>query len=215
MREATYKKLIRLGYDKEFLDQIKHFKRDKSKKYNIRVTNVESLNDRASDGEFICYASFNTIPELIEIVSNLEGMAYDDLSWSESEKNISASIIDDGMLEFYDELIIRDIIDEYKNNKGKYKQCKEPIILNKMIEDGLMGKAIIPYLNKQNIIVDIGNYSITTEYSCINRDDFKNLSRQIIVMVVRDSLDEIYNDKEERNIVDEYLYYFFYLCEHI
>ena len=102
MTTATCKKLARLGYNEEFIESIICFRKDNSKRFILRVTDVESLNDKASDGEFICYASFSTLEELREIVDKLEGFAYEECGGT---YNGTASIIDDCMYEIYEALI--------------------------------------------------------------------------------------------------------------
>ena len=109
MTASTCKKLSRLGYSEEFIESIICFRKDTSKRFILRVTDIESLSDSAKDGEFICYASFSTLEELREIVDKLEGFAYEEYG-NQNLDDVSASIIDEGMYEIYEELINKEEI---------------------------------------------------------------------------------------------------------
>lgn len=76
MNAATWNKLARLGYDEKFLESICTYRKDKSKRYELRVTDIEDLDQDPADGIFICYACFNTEEELEEIYTKLEGFAF-------------------------------------------------------------------------------------------------------------------------------------------
>lgn len=79
MSAATLKKLSRLGYDEKFISSICTYGKDSSKRYRLRITDLEDLHDiyDPKKGVFICYACFNTKAELTEICEKLEGFVYE------------------------------------------------------------------------------------------------------------------------------------------
>ena len=86
-------------------------------------------------------------------------------------------------------------------------------ITKKMIEDGLMGKVIVPVLEDDGLIANIGNnwfYFGGTEFEYT---DPKKIPFYILVNEIKDCLDDFYKHPEEFG--DEYLYYYYYLCENI
>ena len=108
MTAATCKKLLRLGYDEDFIISIIHFRKDSSKRFLFRITDIEDLNQPARDGIFICHASFSTLEELKEICDKLEGFAYEVMDTKNSSEFTDWGIIDDCVYEIYEELI-RDV----------------------------------------------------------------------------------------------------------
>ena len=86
------------------------------------------------------------------------------------------------------------------------------MITKKMIEDGLMSEVIVPKLEDDGLkayIGDIWFYFGGLEFECTNPKDIKFGT---IVEEIKDVLDGFYNCQDYE---DEYLYYYYYLCEHI
>lgn len=76
MTAATCKKLKRLGYSEDFINSILCYGLDKSKRFQMRVTDIEDLNDNPDDGIFICHVCFNTLKEFENAFKLLKGFAY-------------------------------------------------------------------------------------------------------------------------------------------
>lgn len=93
MTAATCKKLKRLGYDADFVQSILCFGKDNTKRYEMRVTDIEDLSMNPKDGVFICYACFNTETEFDEIHNKLEGFAYE-LKDKYNDEYLGSGIID-------------------------------------------------------------------------------------------------------------------------
>lgn len=86
-------------------------------------------------------------------------------------------------------------------------------ITKKMIEDGLMSKVIIPKLEDDGLKVYIGDgwfYFGGLEFELT---DPKDMSIWLIAEEIKEVLDDFYDCPEVYE--DEYLYYYYYLCEHI
>lgn len=100
MSAATWKKLSRLGYDQEFIRSICTYGKDSSKRYRLRITDIEDLNDISNpkNGVFICYACFNTKVELTEICDKLEGFAFELIDTFKNE-DLGSGIIDDCLID--------------------------------------------------------------------------------------------------------------------
>ena len=100
MSAATWKKLSKLGYDEKFIKSICTYRKDSSKRYELRVTDIEDLNDvvNPKNGVFICYACFNTKAELAEICNKLEGFAYE-LTDTFKHEDLGSGIIDDCLID--------------------------------------------------------------------------------------------------------------------
>lgn len=86
-------------------------------------------------------------------------------------------------------------------------------ITKKMIEDGLMSKVIIPKLEKDGLVCYIGDYwfffgGIEFEYT-----NPKDIPFSVLVNEIKEALDDFY--KHPEMFEDEYLYYYYYLCENI
>ena len=85
-------------------------------------------------------------------------------------------------------------------------------ITEKMIQDGLMSKVIIPKLDDDGLKAYIGDYwfyfgGLEFEYT-----NPKDMSIWLIAEEIKVVLDDFYDWQEYE---DEYLYYYYYLCEHI
>lgn len=105
MTTSTYKKLQRLGYSEEFIKSIVCFKKDSTKRFILRVTNIEDLSQPIREGEFICYASFNTLEELKEIIDKLDGFACEVMDMEDHPLFREHGIIDDCTYEIFEDLI--------------------------------------------------------------------------------------------------------------
>ena len=105
MTTSTYKKLQRLGYSEEFIKSIIGFKKDSTKRFILRVTDIEDLSQPVREGEFICYASFSTLEELEEIIDKLEGFACEVMDMEEISLFREHGIIDDCTYEMFEDLI--------------------------------------------------------------------------------------------------------------
>ena len=86
-------------------------------------------------------------------------------------------------------------------------------ITKKMIEDGLMSKVIIPKLEKDGLVCCIGDYwfffgGIEFEYT-----NPKDIPFSVLVNEIKEVLDDFY--KHAEMFEDEYMYYYYYLCENI
>lgn len=87
-------------------------------------------------------------------------------------------------------------------------------ITKKMVEDGLMSKVIIPEFEDDiTLLITIGdNFFVITCFEF----DYKNVSEipfEILVNEIKDTLDNFY--WHPYMFEDEYLYYYYYLCENI
>lgn len=83
----------------------------------------------------------------------------------------------------------------------------------KMIEDGLMSKIIIPFLDEEGLKVQIGEYWFYFGGSKFEYTDPKDIPFDILVNEIKECLDAFYECPEVYE--DEYLYYYYYLCENI
>ena len=89
----------------------------------------------------------------------------------------------------------------------------EKIIVKKMIEDGLMSKVIIPRLNENGLVAEIGENwfyfgGIEFEFT-----DPRDIPFSVLVEEIKEALDDFI--KHPDIFEDEYMYYYYYLCEHI
>lgn len=90
-------------------------------------------------------------------------------------------------------------------------------INKKMIEDGLISGVIIPCMYHGELACEIGDswfWFGGTEFEYTNPDD---MSFSLKVQEIKTVLDAFYEDARngDEYIMDEYLYYYYYLCEHI
>lgn len=85
-------------------------------------------------------------------------------------------------------------------------------ITKKMIEDGLISKVIIPKLEENDFKAYIGDYWFYFGGSEFENTDPKDMSLWLIAEEIKTILDDFYNCQDYD---DEYLYYYYYLCEHI
>lgn len=100
MSAATWKKLLRLGYDEKFIKSICTYGKDGSKRYKLRITDIEDLNDVSNpkNGVFICYACFDTKAELTEICEKFEGFAFE-LEDTFNKEDLGSGVIDDCLID--------------------------------------------------------------------------------------------------------------------
>lgn len=89
----------------------------------------------------------------------------------------------------------------------------QPYIGKKMIEDGLMAEVIIPKLESDGLKAYIGDYWFWFGGSEFEYTDPKAIPFDILVNEIKECLDSFYECPSIYE--DEYLYYYYYLCEHI
>ena len=106
MTAATCKKLKRLGYSEDFINSILCYGLDKSKRFQMRVTDIIDLNDNPKDGIFICHVCFNTLKEFENAFKLLKGFAYV-LTDKLEPTYIITGIIDDYLCEIIEDRIDR------------------------------------------------------------------------------------------------------------
>ena len=82
-----------------------------------------------------------------------------------------------------------------------------------MIEDGLMSKAIIPKLEEGGLVAHIGDYWFYIGGTEFEYTDPKKIPFEILVNEIKSVLDDFH--KHPDMFEDEYLYYYYYLCENI
>lgn len=86
-------------------------------------------------------------------------------------------------------------------------------IPKKMIEDGLMSKVIIPALEDGELVCHIGDYWFYIGGMELEYTDPKEIPFYVLVNKIKDTLDDFYRNPDM--FKDEYLYYYYYLCENI
>ena len=86
-------------------------------------------------------------------------------------------------------------------------------ITKKMIEDGLMSKVIVPKLEYGGLVAHIGDYWFYAGRAEFDHTDPKEIPFEVLVNEIKDTLDDFYGYPEM--FEDEYLYYYYYLCENI
>ena len=86
-------------------------------------------------------------------------------------------------------------------------------ITKKMIEDGLMSKVIVPKLEYGGLVAHIGDYWFYAGRAEFDNTDPKEIPFEVLVNEIKDTLDDFYGCPEM--FEDEYLYYYYYLCENI
>lgn len=89
----------------------------------------------------------------------------------------------------------------------------EKRIVRKMIEDGLMAKVIVPEQEGDGLKAYIGDYWFYFGDSEFEFADPKDMPFGLLVEEIKTALDAFYEDKDV--FEDEYLYYYYYLCENI
>lgn len=83
----------------------------------------------------------------------------------------------------------------------------------KMIEDGLIAKAIVPFLDEYGLAARIGDNWFWFGGTEFEYTDPKDIPFDILVSEIKECLDAFYECPEVYE--DEYLYYYYYLCENI
>ena len=86
------------------------------------------------------------------------------------------------------------------------------VIVKKMIEDGLMAKAIVPKLEDGGLKAYIGEHWFYFGGSEFEFTDPKEIPFDVLVEEIKFVLDDF---RSKPHFHDEYLYYFRYLCENI
>lgn len=82
----------------------------------------------------------------------------------------------------------------------------------KMIEDGLMSKVIIPELDNDGLKAHIGEHWFYFGGFEFEWTEPKNIPFDVLVEEIKSVLDEF---RRLPDFQDEYLYYYYYLCENI
>ena len=86
----------------------------------------------------------------------------------------------------------------------------------KMIEDGLMAKVIIPTIKEGELAAIIGDNWFWFDNGKLDYDNVEDITFYLLVDGIKDTLDAFYEDgKNHEEMKDEYLYYYYYLCENI
>lgn len=86
-------------------------------------------------------------------------------------------------------------------------------ITKKLIEDGLMAKVIVPELSEGGLVCNIGDYWFYFGGSEFEYTNPKDISFSVLVNGIKTVLDDFY--KHPEMFENEYMYYYYYLCEHI
>ena len=86
------------------------------------------------------------------------------------------------------------------------------IIVRKMIEDGIMSKVILPKLEDNELKAYIGEHWFYFGGHAIEEIPPQNIPFSLLVSAIKETLDDFRNQPE---FEDEYLYYYYYLCENI
>ena len=103
MNIRKYYQLQKLGYDQEWLDEVKmRFKPRKRGKYEIKIYDIEDLSMEPDDGIWIDTTCFNTSLGLSFVHYFFEGNAYI-MKDVETDEEIGRGIIDDAPFEELEE----------------------------------------------------------------------------------------------------------------
>lgn len=86
-------------------------------------------------------------------------------------------------------------------------------ITKKMIEDGLMSKVIVPKLEEDGLVCYIGDCWFFFGGSEFEYTNPKDIPFNVLVNEIKEVLDDFY--KHPEMFEDEYMYYYYYLCENI
>lgn len=86
-------------------------------------------------------------------------------------------------------------------------------ISRKMIEDGLMAKVITTSLEDNYLVVSIGEHWFYSNISDAEYTYVNDIPFSVLVTEIKDTLDDFYGHPDM--FEDEYLYYYYYLCENI
>lgn len=85
-------------------------------------------------------------------------------------------------------------------------------ICRKMIEDGLMAKVIVPKREDDGLKAYIGDYWFYFGGSEFEHENPEKMPFGLLVEEIKNVLDSFY---EHQETADEYLYYYYFLCENI
>ena len=86
-------------------------------------------------------------------------------------------------------------------------------ITRKMIEDGLMAKIILNSFEDEYLVTTIGEYWFYTHSDELQYDNVNDIPFAVLVDEIKETLDDFYRNPDMFG--DEYLYYYYYLCENI
>lgn len=104
MRKQTMEKLIKLGWDKDWLQDIReNFNPKKKGKYEMKIFDIEDLSDEPDSGIYIDTACFDDQVELSIIHHFYEGMAYV-MTIKATGEEIGRGIIDGAPFEEVEEI---------------------------------------------------------------------------------------------------------------
>ena len=87
------------------------------------------------------------------------------------------------------------------------------LITRKMIEDGLMAKVITVTIHGDDLMITIGDGWFWICGDGIEWTNPNDIPFDILVTEIKDALDDFYGHPDM--FEDEYLYYYYYLCENI
>ena len=105
MDNKTMKKLLRLGFDKEWLEMVKtKFAPTEKGRFEIKIFDIEDLSDEPESGIFVEKTYFNTERDLSVIHFFFEGLAYV-MTDNETEEEIGRGIIDGAPFDEIEEVI--------------------------------------------------------------------------------------------------------------
>ena len=86
-------------------------------------------------------------------------------------------------------------------------------ITRKMIEDGLMAKVILNSFEDGYLVTTIGEYWFYTSADELKYNNVNDIPFTVLVNEIKETLDDFYANPTMFG--DEYLYYYYYLCENI
>lgn len=122
MNIRKMQQLERLGFDKEWLDEVKkYFKPKKRGKYRIKIYDIEDLSQEADDGIWVDTTCFSTELGLSFVHYFFEGNAYV-MSLAETGYEIGRGIIDGAPF---------DEVEEYEDKPWEWVSREE---IKKMID---------------------------------------------------------------------------------
>ena len=132
MNIRKYYQLQKLGFDQEWLDEVKmRFKPKKRGKYEIKIYDIEDLSDDPATGIWLDTTCFNTALGLAFVHYFFEGNAFV-LKLVETNEVIGKGIIDDGM---FDILFEEEFEDYQAWEQVSRESIKKILYQQKAIED--------------------------------------------------------------------------------
>lgn len=125
MNVRTYYKLMKAGFEKDWLDDVKrNWTPKKAGKYEMLITYIEHLDDDPKDGIFVERTRFSDDKELSVIHHFFEGNAYI-MTVVETGEQIGSGIIDGSPFE---ECEYYEYGDKATYDKWRWCDCKECLI---------------------------------------------------------------------------------------